>query len=262
MKKTRYFLFLFVIMIIFVNYSSPNASENVLKNDSSNIQQCINFTDNVIRESNCNIVDYGIKIKFLTCYNSKTIYDALKNVLNIGKSDITSMINNNICDCLQFKNKNIKGYIECIKQNNMYKTSIEIIKYVPMSNTYIQPVSANTVKHISVEDLITLKDNVINTLNVDEKYYLDFNWYIRAKQINKDCDIECINNNICRILRRVGALNIKSLKLYNGYSTTAYTKIFRREKIDNHWIDVNFAVCNYNSGIYLIIGAPEIFVSY
>ncbi|KYH34907.1 hypothetical protein CLTEP_10710 [Clostridium tepidiprofundi DSM 19306] len=262
MKKTRYFLLLFVIMIIFVNYSSPNASENTLRNNSSNIQQSVNFIDSVIRESNCNIVDYGIKIKFLTCDNSKIIYDALKNVLNIGKSDITSIINNNICDCLQFKNKNIQGCIECIKQNNMYKTSIEIIKHVPMSNTHIQSVSANTVKHISGEDLITLKNNVISTLNVNEKYYLDFNWYIRAKQINRDCDVECINNNICRILRQVGALNIKSLKLYNGYSTTAYTKMFRREKIDNHCIDINLAVCNYNSGIYLIIGVPEIFVSY
>jgi len=55
---------------------------------------------------------------------------------------------------------------------------------------------------------------------------------------------------------------IETVSINNGLSTVAYTKEYDEKVTNNKLIDFNYAVCNYSSGRYIIIGTPEIITTY
>ena len=70
--------------------------------------------------------------------------------------------------------------------------------------------------------------------------------YIKGKINNKNITID-------KIKKIQEMKNINTLDIHNGYVGTA--NLYNGER-------VNFSVCTYNTGSYLVIGTPVIFTTY
>jgi hypothetical protein len=75
-------------------------------------------------------------------------------------------------------------------------------------------------------------------------------------------DIYEVNEKIIKLLESHSTKNIETVNINNGLSTVAYTKNYDAMVNNNKLIDFNYAVCNYSSGSYIIIGTPEIIITY
>lgn len=76
---------------------------------------------------------------------------------------------------------------------------------------------------------------------------------IKAK-LNNKVNIEVLKNESEKHLKNNG-YNINSIRLNNGFST----KVSRGGNTEP---DFYYSLCKYNSGNYIVIGDPEIFISY
>lgn len=73
--------------------------------------------------------------------------------------------------------------------------------------------------------------------------------YIKGKLgVSKDTELDTLETNLINI----GATNIKSIPINSGYVGVATINSF----------NLNYAICNYNSGTYIILGTPDIFATY
>lgn len=127
--------------------------------------------------------------------------------------------------CLEFNEGQVYGRCNIYNMNNIYKISIEL-----------------TNKSIDYK-LSELKKE-INKLEVDNAYNNKYYVYQKEKIKNEKKVREIINKRI---------INKKTLKIHNGY-------VGKGKLIDGE--NVQYAVVNYNSGGYIIIGTPMIYTTY
>lgn len=73
--------------------------------------------------------------------------------------------------------------------------------------------------------------------------------YIKGK-INKDTDTEL--EKLTDVFKQHGADNIRTIPINSGYAGIADIGSFR----------INYALCKYDSGTYMILGTPDIFITY
>lgn len=73
--------------------------------------------------------------------------------------------------------------------------------------------------------------------------------YIKGK-INKDTDKE--TEKLTDVFKQHGADNIRTIPINSGYAGIADIGLFR----------INYAVCRYDSGTYMVLGTPDIFITY
>jgi Tfp pilus assembly protein FimT len=99
-------------------------------------------------------------------------------------------------------------------------------------------------------------EKIISDYKVNAKYFQ----YLKAKLPNNN--IKYDNNKVLELLKGYDSTNINTVKLENGYSTTAYTKMYNSMESNGQLIDLNYALSKYSSGSYIIIGTPEINVTY
>lgn len=73
--------------------------------------------------------------------------------------------------------------------------------------------------------------------------------YLKGKlNVSKDTELDALEEN----LSNIGATNIKSIPINSGYVGVATINSF----------NLNYAICNYDSGTYIILGTPDIFATY
>jgi hypothetical protein len=141
----------------------------------------------------------------------------------------------------EFGKDNLKGYIETIHYENHNIVTINLVKKDDKN---------------SLKELKDKLEQCLNNKKVNVKYFM----YLKSKM--KDDNIQYANKNIVKLLKYYGAVNINTVSLQNGYSTTAYTKRYEPIESNGKKMDFNYAVCKYSSGNYIIIGTPEIIVTY
>jgi hypothetical protein len=120
-------------------------------------------------------------------------------------------------------------------------------------------VTVNIIKHDnsnSLEDLRNKLEKYIGNKYSNVRYFQ----YLKCKM--QSGDVYSTNKQILKLLKDHRASNINTIDLENGYSTTAYTKQYDSIQSNGKLIDFNYAVCKYSSGNYIIIGTPEILVTY
>ena len=113
---------------------------------------------------------------------------------------------------------------------------------------------------------MALKKDLSNSIGNRGKNIKYFQ-YLKAKILVSSTDsgvsdIYNINKTIINMLKTHGTENIETVSINNGLSTIAYTKKYENKVNNNKLIDLNYAVCNYSSGRYIIIGTPEIITTY
>ena len=94
----------------------------------------------------------------------------------------------------------------------------------------------------------------------DKNVKVKFFKYVKAKL--EEHDLTNINEKLLKEIKSEGACNVDTIPISNGYSTVANTNKFDPEISDGKLIDLNYVLCNYSSGNYILIGTPEIIASY
>ena len=213
--------------ILYLNTYFPQAKKNT------------NLINEIINCSTGNVVEYGLKTSF------KTKDDGEKTCLSIlydlgNKFEIEISKNSNIYS-LEFKDDVTDGYIESTTEGNYNTITINIIKKDNKNN---------------LSQLKSIVESILKKRKVNNKYFE----YVKAKITHSD--LLSVNNKIIKLLKSNNAENIQTVCINNGYSTTAYTKQFENKLFEDGYSDLNYAVCRYASGDYIIIGSPIIMKEY
>lgn len=80
---------------------------------------------------------------------------------------------------------------------------------------------------------------------VEAKYFK----YLKGKLNSNNMDY--FNEEIIKVLKKYAPIDISTIKISNGITSTAILK----DKYNNK-INLNYSICSYESGTYLLIGTP------
>lgn len=240
-------MIMFFIITMYSNSYSSKANDNISRYVASSPKN--KFCDESVYESdlfndmiNCsqgNVVEYGLKVTFDTKDDGEEISKFILNELN-EKFDIHESKSSSLYS-IEFKNDVINGYIESTKGGNYNKITINMIKKDTNNDLVQFRSSMNT---------------ILGKKQIQGKYYE----YIKAKVNNSD--LASVNNKIINSLKMKKMKNIQTVMINNGFSTTLYTQKLQNKIYAGNLYDLNFALCKYTSGNYIIIGTPIITETY
>lgn len=223
----------FILIVLMMSFVLPS-------NKAYFAQRNTDLFSEIIKNTDSRILEYGVRVSFeINEDGEKYCLDILRE-LQVGNADI-NVVKQEKNYCVEFSNKELKGYIESSSYDNH--------NVVIMNITQIN----------SENKLSELKDKIKNALGEKDKEAKYFQ-YLKAKVNNND-KLE-VNEDIKSILKKYKAVNIDSVKIENGYSTVAYTEKYSAMKNNGKWMDFNYAVCSYDSGNYIILGTPIIITTY
>lgn len=231
MNNTKKNIILFCIIIAtFLNYRTSYAYKN------------IDLFEEILQETKGQVVEYGVKTHFKSNIDGQDLVDSLMNKIESNKNIRAELYSDKHNYYIDFKSVSVKGNIAIITKENSSLVTIEIIQKGHENN---------------LESLEQYVESIVGYLSDDNKIYYK---YLKAK-ISYENLVE-VNNKVTGLLESIGASNINSIEINNGFSTTAYTRRYSPKRNNGELMDLNFALCNYSSGNYIIIGTPEIIASY
>lgn len=198
--------------------------------------------DGIAKYTKGTVVEYGADFKAdINNFSNDDLDKIIKNIHECKNLKLDKIYNDNTY-CINIIGTNINGYIESTRKSSGYSINLELIIRDSKNNL------DNLVSEIKNIDLF--KNNGVKVFR-----------YMKVKAENTE-NIEIINNKIIDFLKSRHAGNISTIKLNDAYSTTAYMGNEDYIVRGNKAADINIAVCRYSSGTYIIIGTPEIIISY
>lgn len=222
-----------IIILVFIFILSLSNLSNL-----SFAKKNTDIINKIIESANGCTVEYGIRANFEIDENGEKYCLNLLKKLNLSDS-VINISKNGKYYSVDFESEAVNGYIEYSDYDNHNLVSLKIVR-IDNENR--------------LDELISTINSAINKKDI--KYFQ----YLKAKV--SEGDTEKVNNEIINMLRTKNTSNISTVKLRNGTSTVAYTKQFIPVKDNGKLVDLNFAVCSYGSGNYLIIGTPIIIEAY
>lgn len=240
--KLRSTFLLTAMVIVFLTNINDRVSYAVNKWD---------VTNSVIQEVQGKVVDCEVKTSFnIESDKERDICLELLNELDYtkGKEASINITKDEFSYCIEFINGDISGYLESSfdKDHNIITIDIE------------KKCQENQLENITntIDSLIQRVDNN-NHIELSNKKTFKF---VKAKVPNTD--INQVNNKIIKLLEKHNSVNVNTININNGCSTVAY--MGKNEYILNQGkkMDLNYAICKYSSGNYVVIGTPIIITSY
>ena len=231
MRNTKKNIILFCIILF-----------NLLNYKISYAYKDLDLFEKILEESKGQVVEYGARTRFKSNINGQELISVLKNKINANKDTKAEVYSDKQNYYMQFKSNNAEGNITIISAEDSSLITMEIIQKNSENN---------------LETLTQYMESIADYVSDDKKIYYK---YLKA-QISYD-NLSEVNNKVTGLLEGVGATNINSIELDNGFSTTAYTHRYSPKRNNGELMDLNFALCNYSTGNYIIIGTPEIIASY
>lgn len=192
-------------------------------------------------ETNSTLVETGCTINFSTSFNDKRIIKDIKECITLCNIYDIKLQCKGHYYYITMCNGEIRGSIYINKESSDNLVEIKIISSKDSSN--FKNIKNNLEKYIK---------------NIDNDQVI----YEYCKLKTSDKSISKINKDILNILKNCKAKNIETVKLNSGYSTICYTGNYNSIISNGKIIDFNYSVCRYNSGNYIIIGTPQINVTY
>lgn len=171
---------------------------------------------------NYNFVQNGVKSEYITNTSFDEEKDRILRLLNKDSKNTIDIVNNNIV---------------CIK--NMLTYNISLING---DKTKVEIVIINNSRNIKSKELRQAVEELKSNKCVGERIY-----YFSKVKINEE------KNILPSILEGINEDTIEEVKISNG-------KVLKAEFIDRS--KINVGQINYNTGKYIIIGTPIIFVTY
>lgn len=232
-KFIRIILGLVVILILgsYLNLKKSNASTNT------------DYFTYIVSLYDADVCEYGVTAEFKNSGDGEETCYKLFKLFGLNKDSNVTVYKDNCIYRIEFENPLINGYIEC--NNELYNENYIII---------------NEVSKDKDRDISYLKYQFQQNLK-GQKSKIKYYEYLKAK-INTEKEVDIINNEIVTILKNSGAINIDTVDIGNGYSSTAYTGQYETIKNEHKLNDLNIAVTKYDTGKYIIMGTPLIKETY
>ena len=171
---------------------------------------------------NYDFVQNGVKLEYITSTSINEEKDRIIELLNNDSKSNIDIVNNNIV-CL----------------NNMLTYNIIL---VDGNETKVEIVIINNSKNIKSTELRQAVEEMKSNKCIDERIY-----YFSKVKINEE------KNILPFILDGINENTIEEVEISNG-------KVLKAEFIDGS--KINLGQINYDTGKYMIIGTPIIFVTY
>ena len=243
MKLKITFLLLVIVMVVLINFNDRvsygankwDVFESMLQETQGKVVQCevttsFNLTNDKERD-----IDVCLELqKQLEWTKGK---GASINITK-GKSNYT----------IEFQKQNINGYVESTFYNNYNTITIDII----------QNCQKNQIENIN--DII---DSAINKVSNNRHMQLSNKQTFKFIKAKVPCtDIHELNNKVIQLLKKHNSVNINTIDLNNDCSTVAYTGSSEYMLDQGKKMDLNYAICKYSSGNYVVIGTPIIVTPY
>lgn len=230
MKSVNKILVLIITVIaILLNYNVPYACKD------------IDLFQEMINKSEGQIVESGVRTRFISTMNGQELQDYILKKISGQNTKVKSyMTKGNYY--IDIKSSDITGNISITKADSGSSVTIDILKKSSKNE---------------LENIKNSIEFVIKPINHDKCMYYE---YVKAKLPDKD--LASLNKELAWMLKSHGATNINSVELNNGFSSTACTGRFHRKMNNGKLMDLNYALNNYTSGKYIIIGTPEIIIAY
>lgn len=185
-----------------------------------------NYSFNIIEKyfmEECDFIQNGLKVEYTTRESRVNEYQRI----------LEALFKDNLY--VKEEKNSISAYSENINYSVKFVQDNEILK--------VEIVILNTDKTVNKINLEKLVKNIKSSETIDERYFS----FIKGKISNDSNDI------FNKIKENLYEDSIKVAEINNGYSIKATMK-------DNEMI--NIGKVNYDTGSYLIIGTPIIFITY
>lgn len=114
-------------------------------------------------------------------------------------------------------------------------------------------------ENLNIDEKNIIKTKVMNVLSIFDSN-VEYSLCVKSKIMNNTIDE--VREIIIDKLSLYKAENTDEVKINNGYSIVGYTGMYDKKVILGKDIDFNCAIVRYSSGCYLIMGEPEITISY
>lgn len=200
---------------------------------------------NILKVSDATVCEVGTTFSFYTYKCDRSIVaNQIFNLLQKTEQFSKKVSYNKMLYKIEFYGYKKQGYIDVIKCEDKYMVKIYLL---------------TKEKTGDIKSLHKQIDSIVskNQFIVENASYYDY-----IKGALKNNKLYMLNSKIIEILNQNNANNINTIKLENGYSTVAFTGKYKRISNNGHYIDLNYALCNYNSGSYIVIGTPVIMETY
>lgn len=232
MKYKSYLLFIIILFYgcINTNYMYLHASE---KKDA--INEIIKYTEGTV-------IEYGLNVHLTAADCNEAECIKLINGIGCSSDSINKVQLTGKSYCIEFENNMETGYLEYNGDDSQKSITFQVI--IKDNKNGLESLK-NKVKRSSL--FCNKKINYIQ--------------YIKLKLNNIRSNDET-NTGIINLLKKDNAESIETIRLKNGYSSTAYTGLYNTVSDKGQLIDLNFSVCNYSTGNYVIVGTPEIMTTY
>lgn len=206
----------------------------------SSAKKDVDLFNGILSLTGSTTVESGIKASFEINSDGESYCVDLFKKMQINNADV-NIVKDNYTYCLEFRKTGLYGYIEYMNLDNHNVVTLNLVR------------EDNENKITELKDLVS---QVTEKENKDIKYFE----YLKAKL--PDDNLAKVNEDIISFLKDQDVINIYKTNISNGYSTVAYTRKYQQMKNNGKLMDLNFAVCSYSSGNYVIIGTPIIFTNY
>jgi aldehyde:ferredoxin oxidoreductase len=193
----------------------------------------------ILKATNSEIVEFGIRASFRTNIKEEIILRRLLKEFSFEDLNTLKDIMEDKHYNKNFGNNFANGHIQIEKENNENVIIIDV-----KSSKY---------------DINHLK-NKISTVADNKAVRVKYWPYIKARTSNEN--MEYLNEQIIQILKNRDIKDIDSIKIENGYSTVAYTRLYDAIENGGRLMDFNYAVTSYSSGNYIILASPLITFNY
>ncbi|QXE19485.1 MULTISPECIES: hypothetical protein [Clostridium] len=245
MKKLKMLSCLLVLVFSFQYYVCASGDNlgvrsTLFQKSVSNVKETDMFK-NILEKTNSTPVECGIMATFNTSSGKEKVVDEIFKVLMRYSECNKKVWRNNKIYCIEFNGYYAEGYVEGVENENYNIITVNITR---KSTQY------------KLQDLKSMVDRSLGDRKEKCKYFE----YVKAKTQKQD--VSSVNSEVKNILKCYGTSDIKTIALEEGYSSTAYTHKYEPIQSVTGLIDFNYAVVKYDTGTYIIMGTPEIMVTY
>ena len=176
------------------------------------------------------IVESGVKLQYEVANNFIKEKERIEKILNLDKNIINK--NDDKSFLLKWENNEDKYLIKGNKIND--------------NSSFIDIELISTKKTNNVKQLKNKLQKVQNNLTSEEKYFT----FLKEK-IN--IGLQDKKNSIYKLLKSKKIKNIEEIPIHNGITSIVHF---------NDDSKLNYSLCTYDTGNYLIVGTPIIFITY
>ncbi|MBV4430424.1 hypothetical protein KM803_03615 [Clostridium tyrobutyricum] len=218
-----------------------NSNEILFQNKSVNTHNKIDVFGNIIKSLKGRTVEYGIMVQFDSRSDRRKTVDELFNKINRYGKLSRKTSSNNESYSIELQGNSINGFIESTQYDDHNIVKIDIVK---KDNKYM------------IQQLENNLDKILGSELENVRMYR----YIKIEMENNNIDETY--KKVTNVLKIIGVNRINTEAIENGYTSTAYTGQYEKIYSNGAPIDFNFAVVEYSTGTYLIMGTPEIMETY